>query len=204
MTAPPLLLRSFPTDPGSRGAATLRSAPGAPASLAQAAAAAAARSDEWAAIERDNVVRALAGVLQGKDTTPETIKEFLKRKGYELVLAQLPEPKRDLGSITAQSVCQTPANPPSANCAGNAAKIVLSALNSSDGDVRTAVADTLIKREGLERLVCALANYKEITVRKNCAVTLAKAMAARPAAKERVRELRGIEMITTLGDKLTS
>ena len=53
-------------------------------------------------------------------------------------------------------------------------------------------------------MVCALANYKEITVRKNCAVTLAKAMAARPAAKERVRELRGIEMITTLGDKLTS
>merc|ERR1711924_19061 len=104
--------------------------------------------------------------------------------GYELVLAQLPEPKRDLGAITAQSV--------------------LSALNSSDGDVRGAVADTLIKREGLERLVCALANYKEITVRKNCAVTLAKAMAARPAAKDRVRELRGIEMITTLGDKLTS
>ena len=169
-----------------------------------AAAAAAARTDEWAAIERDNVVRALAGVLQGKDTTPETINEFLKRKGYELVLAQLPAPKRDLGSITAQSVCQTPANPPSANCAGNAAKIVLSALNSSDAEVRGAVADTLIQREGLERLVCALANYKEITVRKNCAVTLAKAMAARPAAKERVRELRGIEMITTLGDKLTS
>ena len=91
---------------------------GAPAALAQAAAAAAARTDEWASIERDNVVRALAGVLQGKDTTPETINEFLKRKGYELVLAQLPEPKRDLGAITAQSVCQTPANPPSANCAG--------------------------------------------------------------------------------------
>jgi tetratricopeptide (TPR) repeat protein len=198
------LLARLTTAPGSRGAATLRSAPGAPASLAQAAAAAAARTDEWAAIERDNVVRALAGVLQGKDTTPETINEFLKRKGYELVLAQLPEPKRDLGAITAQSVCQTPSDPPSANCAGNAAKIVLSALNSSDAEVRGAVADTLIKREGLERLVCALANYKEITVRKNCAVTLAKAMAARPAAKERVRELRGIEMITTLGDKLTS
>ena len=198
------MLARLTTAPGSRGAATLRSAPGAPAALAQAAAAAAARTDEWASIERDNVVRALAGVLQGKDTTPETINEFLKRKGYELVLAQLPEPKRDLGAITAQSVCQTPANPPSANCAGNAAKIVLSALNSSDAEVRGAVADTLIQREGLERLVCALANYKEITVRKNCAVTLAKAMAARPAAKERVRELRGIEMITTLGDKLTS
>ena len=198
------LLARLTTTPGSRGAAALRSAAGAPAFLAQAAANAAARTDAWAPLERDHLVRALAGVLQGKDVSPDTIREFRARKGYELVLAQLPEPRRDLGEVNAQSVCQMPSNPPSANCAGNAAKIFLGALNCADVEVRDAVADTLIAREGLERLVCALANYKEIAVRKNAAVALAKAMAARPAAKERVRELRGIEMITTLGDKLTS
>ena len=42
---------------------------------------------------------------------------------------------------------------------------------------------------------------QELAVRKNVAIVLAKAMRD-PTAKERVRELRGIEMLVQLGPQL--
>ena len=132
-------------------------------------------------------MRALAGVLQGKDTTPETINEFLKQ-GCRLVLAAGAE--ADLGAITAERL-------------PDAGEPAVRELRGERGEDRpelalnwtatcARVAADVDQTGGLERLVCALANYKEITVRKNCAVTLAKAMAARPAhAHEPRRRRRG-------------
>ncbi|KAH8061388.1 hypothetical protein JL722_4003 [Aureococcus anophagefferens] len=65
-----------------------------------------------------------------------------------------------------------------------------------------AVAADLAAHGGIEKLVCCLANYKEMPVRRNCAVCLAKLMAIDKDLAPRVRELRGVEMITTLGNAL--
>ena len=105
--------------------------------------------------------------------------------------------------VTAQSVSQTPKRTVSANCAGNAAKVLLAGLSNGDLKLRSKVAAALVKAGGIERLVCALANFKELAVRRNVAVCMAKTMAVSDeSVKERVRELRGMEMITTLGNKL--
>mmetsp|Transcript_17135 Transcript_17135/g.52054 ORF Transcript_17135/g.52054 Transcript_17135/m.52054 type:complete len:281 (-) Transcript_17135:21-863(-) len=160
------------------------------------------RDDAWAALERDHLVRALAGVL-GSEKKPASVRAFLDCGGYATLIRAMPEPRADLGRVTAQSVVQTPLRPGTAHGAGNAAKVLLAALSNEDAATRTAVADGLVEAGGVERLVCSLAHFKDLSVRKNCAVALAKVMAARPESKDRVRELRGIEMITTLGDKLT-
>ena len=87
-------------------------------------------------------------------------------------------------------------------CACNAAKVLLAALSNDDAGLRAAVAADLAAHGGIEKLVCCLANYKEMPVRRNCAVCLAKLMAIDKDLAPRVRELRGVEMITTLGNAL--
>lgn len=62
-------------------------------------------------------------------------------------------------------------------------------------------AQRLIKAGLLEKLVGLLANTHELSVRKNVAVVLARAMKD-PPAMERVRELRGMEMLVQLGPQL--
>ena len=198
------LLARLATAGGHDGAAarTLRAAPKALGQLAAAVDAAGKRDDAWAALERDHLVRALAGVL-GSEKKPASVRAFLDCGGYATLIRAMPEPRTDLGRVTAQSVVQTPLRPGTAHGAGNAAKVLLAALSNEDAATRTAVADGVVEVGGVERLVCSLAHFKDLSVRKNCAVALAKVMAARPESKDRVRELRGIEMITTLGDKLT-
>lgn len=68
-------------------------------------------------------------------------------------------------------------------------------------DPSSAAAKRLFGCGLLERLVALLANSQEIAVRKNVAIVLAKSMKDE-AAKERVRELRGIEMLMHLGPQL--
>ena len=53
-----------------------------------------------------------------------------------------------------------------------------------------------------ERIVALLANSKDTSIRKNSAIVLAKAMQGHPPANERIRELRGMEMMMQLGNQI--
>lgn len=68
-------------------------------------------------------------------------------------------------------------------------------------DPSSAAADQLFRTGLLDRLISLLANTKEIPVRKNVAIVLAKAM-RNPTANTRVRELRGMEMLMSLGPQI--
>jgi hypothetical protein len=65
----------------------------------------------------------------------------------------------------------------------------------------SAAAQRLFQGGLLERLVSLLANNRDGAVRKNVAVVLAKAMRL-DDVKDRVRALRGIEMLVNLGPML--
>lgn len=151
------------------------------------------RNDEWAAVERDALVRALAAALDA-DAVKRLIEQ--SRDFFPALARVLPEPRKDIDRVTANSVTWPPSAPIPAATACNACKAIIPALSDQN------VATDLIADGALERLVCAIANYKELPVRRNCAIVLAKIMALVPASKDRVRELRGLEMITTLGSDL--
>ena len=80
---------------------------------------------------------------------------------------------------------------------GNVVKCFIPVMD----DPTSAAAKRLFGCGLLERLVALLANTQEMAVRKNVAIVLAKSMKD-PAAKDRVRELRGIEMLMHLGPQL--
>lgn len=80
---------------------------------------------------------------------------------------------------------------------GNVVKCFVSVVNQPDSEA----AKQLYAAGLLERLVSLLANTKETTVRKNVAIVMAKAM-RNQAANERVRELRGMEMLMQLGSQI--
>ena len=190
--------------PDGSAARTLRAAPKAlPALAACLAHARHERGDAWRDDERDGLLRAVAGAL-AYEKAPGAVAAFLASGGYDVLVSLLPAPRRDLGAVTARSVSQTPAESVSTQCAGNACKALLAALGNDDAALRTAVAERLAAGDAVERLVCALANFKDMPVRRNCAVCLAKLMAACPATKDRIRDLRGIEMITILGNALVA
>ena len=152
--------------------------------------------------QRDALVRAVAGAL-GDEKVKDAVLSFQEAGGYRVLSRVLPFPRTDLGKVSAQSVILPPKGAKiSAAVACNACKVLLAALSNDDSDLRKAVVDDLEKTDGIERLVCALANFKEMPVRRNAAVCLAKTMHIKPETKDRIRDLRGLEMITTLGDRL--
>jgi len=201
------LLARLVTAAGHEGSAarTLRAAPGAlPALAAVVDALSKLRGDAPAAEERDALVRAMAGALAADKDPDGAVRNFHAKGGYRVLAAILPRPRADLGAVTATSVSQPPVDGTrvSPSCACNAAKVLLAALSNDDAGLRGAVAADLAAHGGIEKLVCCLANYKEMPVRRNCAVCLAKLMAIDKDLAPRVRELRGVEMITTLGNAL--
>jgi hypothetical protein len=134
---------------------------------------------------------------------------------------------RHTGLVTAESVIQSPpgAKHLSARLAGNAVKCFVVVMDDVEGVAAQRLLDHANplpnstypggsgnngpngKGKGsnggmlLERLVSVLANVQDPSVRKNAAIVLAKAMRSE-TAKQRVRELRGIEMLMALGPKL--
>ncbi|KAJ1455083.1 hypothetical protein M885DRAFT_617649 [Pelagophyceae sp. CCMP2097] len=196
------LLARLVTTNGADGSAasTLRASPKALPRLA-----AIARLQENAAL-RDALVRCVAGTFH---TDGATVQRAVVEKLHleddlfvGLALAVLPVPRTDLGDVTALSVCQPYALPkPPASTVANVAKLLVAPL-SCPPDFSRPFAASLRAAGMLERLVSLMANYSEISVRRNAAVVLAKIIALDATAKDRVRDLRGMEMITTLGNSL--
>jgi len=116
----------------------------------------------------------------------------------------LPEPHKDIyGQVTAETIIiksQSTHNKHfSANAIGNACKALVPCVNQPP------TLKYLMDNLNLtDRLVAALATFNDPSLRKNVAVLLAKIIANEPKAKDRVRELRGIEMLTAIGNSLIS
>lgn len=185
------LLARLTTSPESQTAHILQKSPKA---LPQLAEKLDSKEDgECAKIKTDAIIRTIAAALD-----PET---RLDGSFFVSVANVLPEPCEDLGVVTARSVSQSTKTTPSVPTVCNACKVLIVALNSSC--IKTEVANKLVDTGIHERLIAVLANYKDSSVRKNCAIVLAKLIGlVGERCKERVRQLRGLEMITTLGNDL--
>ena len=158
------------------------------------------KDDEWADIERDALIRAIAGA---SSKAKESVTFALLNAGaYEMLISVLPPPRTDLGEVTAMSV-SLPPNPkdriPPATAA-NLVKAVIAGFSTTE--LQKDLVTQLRSAGTIERLVAAFANFSELPVRRNLAVLLAKIIAVDPTAKDVARELRGMEMLTTLGKAL--
>ena len=162
----------------------------------------ATKENHWPQIERDALVRALATALSPKD--PSSIEAL--EDDYAALVDLLPAPQADLGHFTAQSVAlpPDPADRVPAALACNALKALIAALSVQGAPAFKARLLRNLRRNNdlLERLVAAFANFKELPLRRNLAVHMAKIIAIDPSAKDRLRDIRGMEMLTTIGHSL--
>lgn len=156
-----------------------------------AANALASEDDDWMQIIADSIVRTCAATLDGETAAALPSTFFINLANC------IPEPQSDLGAVTAQSITLPAVKVvlPATVC--NACKALIVGLNA-----RAQLAFDLVANCAHERLVSALANFKDHAVRRNCAIVLAKLIGSAPQCKDRVRQLRGLEMITTLGSDL--
>jgi hypothetical protein len=154
-------------------------------------------------------IRIVASLFQ---TTPATatskkgITEDIKKIAYEeKLLATLVQvfslPRMELGEVTASSVVQVPRFPnPSELLVGNVAQALLS-FTAEDTTMQTVLYST----KGyytLERLICGMATCQDIRVRRNISILLARACKLDEKMREKVKDLRGLQMMIELQDKL--
>lgn len=114
------------------------------------------------------------------------------------LLAIFPEPRQDLGVITPESVVQVPKKSAPLILMGNTARCLM-----PFADDPVSFQDIYTNRilMGIEKLVCSMATCTDIRVRKNIAILLAKGCRD-PSVRQRVSELRGIQMMVELQDRL--
>ena len=113
------------------------------------------------------------------------------------LLGAFPEPRRELGSITPESVTKTPMRPVNALLVGNAA-MCLRAFADDAAVGRPIFTST--KHSAVEKLICSMATCTNVTVRKNIATVLAKAC-VHPGVKEKMVEFRGMQIIRELNSQ---
>mmetsp|Transcript_3712 Transcript_3712/g.10650 ORF Transcript_3712/g.10650 Transcript_3712/m.10650 type:complete len:350 (-) Transcript_3712:278-1327(-) len=118
----------------------------------------------------------------------------------------LPAPALDpmVSAVSANSVALPPASGrfPAALVA-HACKALSVALTTSKSG---STARAFLERGGVDRTVCAFANYgggdaADLSARRNAAILLAKAVQIDDALKARARDLRGMEMLVELGGR---
>ena len=114
------------------------------------------------------------------------------------LLAIFPEPRQDLGVITPESVVQVPKKSAPVILMGNTARCL---MPFADDPVSFQDIYTNRTLMGIEKLVCSMATCTDIRVRKNVAILLAKGCRD-PSVRQRVSELRGIQMMVELQDRL--
>ena len=114
------------------------------------------------------------------------------------ILKIFPEPRQELGVITPESVIQVPKESVPVIMLGNAARCLMPYADDAASNKDIYLDRTL---RGIEKLVCAMATISDIRVRKNIAILLAKGCRM-PVVRERVSELRGIQMMVELQDYL--
>uniref|UniRef100_A0A7S2E3F9 Uncharacterized protein n=2 Tax=Octactis speculum TaxID=3111310 RepID=A0A7S2E3F9_9STRA len=114
----------------------------------------------------------------------------------------LPPPTTNgISEVTPESVVIAPhkEHHVSPNLSGNVVKVIIAVIErGAEGPGARQLYDAGF----LERSVSLLANEKDLSVRKNTAVAMAKAMRC-ASANTRVRSLRGMEMLLHLGPQLT-
>lgn len=172
---------------------------------------------KWVEEERDHLVRllallvsshasqaaeALAGTSKTKAGMQDTeLLEYLRLEGIlDALVSFLPPATADgRGDVTASSVVQPVPEDKKVHfkLSGNVVKCFIPVMT----DPSSAAAEQLFRAGLLDRLISLLANTKEIPVRKNVAIVLAKAM-RNPTANTRVRDLRGMEMLMQLGPQI--
>lgn len=147
--------------------------------------------------EREHLVRVLATAVSGKGCE-QAVMQLHKSNTLSILASFLPNACKDAaGSVTATSVVMPSPDRVSFKLCGNVVRCFVAVMDNAMSEP----AQQLMKEGLLERLVSLLANTQELAVRKNVAVVLAKAMRD-GRAKERVRELRGMEMLVQLGPQL--
>ena len=149
-------------------------------------------------------MRVCACVLSGsKDALAPVIRAWHESNTIAVIASFLPPATANArGAITAESVVMPPqSGRTSGKLAGNAVKCLVSVMDDPAGPAAQRLIQASAGGGLLERLVALLANTQDMAVRKNVAIVLAKAMRHEPS-KNRVRELRGIEMLVQLGPSL--
>ena len=76
----------------------------------------------------------------------------------------------------------------------NAATLCIAFLS----DIKVPAWDMAVEAGVIERLIALLALSKDSAVRRNCAMAIARLVRAGGKYETRVRELRGMEMITAM------
>mmetsp|Transcript_35124 Transcript_35124/g.81377 ORF Transcript_35124/g.81377 Transcript_35124/m.81377 type:complete len:1191 (-) Transcript_35124:133-3705(-) len=177
---------------------------------AKAAAARAKEAGSIMAIEGDPLATATAGVDEGArdprialDLTGALA--ILEKANVVSILVEClpPAATNGRGEVTAESVIMPPPTltaslKESQTQIGNVLKCCIHILDQSGGPAALQLYDAGLP----ERIVALLANAKDTSIRKNSAIVLAKAMQGHPPANERIRELRGMEMMMQLGNQL--
>ena len=108
-----------------------------------------------------------------------------------------PTPKVDYdGKITSNSVILPPIHIQSAVILGNVARCLL-AIADDERFAKTIYNQQLL---GIEKMVCAMATCTDIRVRKNISILLAKGCRL-PGVKEKVSNLRGLQMMVELNSR---
>jgi len=108
-----------------------------------------------------------------------------------------PQPKCDYdGKISSNSVILPPDHIQSAVILGNVARCLLAIAD----DERFAIKIYNPILIGVEKLICAMATCSDIRVRKNISILLAKGCRI-PGVKERVSNLRGLQMMVDLNSR---
>jgi len=153
------------------------------------------QADSWWMSERDHLVRIVAIALSGSESRA-VVKHLSELRVFEMLLGFLPDAVTEAsGTVTSSSVVMpTPKHLRiSDRLAGNTVKCLISVYD----DPSSPLAKALLEKGLMEKLISLLANTRQMSVRKNVAIVMAKASRDREAMG-RMRELRGNEMLMHL------
>lgn len=140
--------------------------------------------------EKEHLVRVLAGVVGGSNA-----RVLLHQDLVRALTRLLPQPRTDGNIVTAESVCLPPTHKLSESYAVSVTKCLIHAVDGPWCEV-------VCEEQGAERLVSLLANSNDGPVRKNAAIVIAKLVKRGGKVADRIRALRGMEMIVQLGNRL--
>lgn len=151
--------------------------------------------DKWVLDERSQLVRTIASVSNPGDNC---LSAGSQQGIVQALLGCLPVPRKELLQITRTSVILPPEESINPILLGNIARCL---MPYADHKVYAAILYTDTQYIGVEKLICMMASCTDMRVRKNIAILMAKGCRI-PAAKARIEELRGLQMLVELQDKL--
>jgi tetratricopeptide (TPR) repeat protein len=153
------------------------------------------REEKWITDECGYLVRVIATV---PNVPQQCLDVALAEKLVESILKIFPTPRLEMGDITPHSVVLPPTVPVPAILVGNAARCL---VPLADDAKNSAVLFKEASKQGVEKLICALANCTDMRVRKNIAILLAKG-AKVPEVRAKIEKFRGMQMLVELQKSL--